>query len=258
LNTPYHSQGIAMDNRFRPYFAELLGTFVLVFVGAGTVCAGYLTTEPRLGVTAMALAEGFALAVALTAAYHVSTCCFNPAITLMHWVFKRLDGRRTVGLIAVQLLGATLAGLAVRVTFVEPVLRESRLGTPHLEAFRNNDKVEMGSLISGVGVEAFFTFLVTLAVFATLIDRRGPRLGGVLVGLAQAAVVLFGFRLTGGAANPARWFGPALWQLTVPELATQHPLADHAVYWAGPIVGALLGGFVYSAVFLPSEARTGS
>jgi aquaporin Z len=242
-----------MDNRLRPYFAELLGTFVLVFVGAGTVCATYLTTEPRLDVTGIALAEGFALAVALTAAYHTSICCFNPAITLTLWVFRRLDGQRTGILIAVQLLGAALAGLAVRVAFAQDVLVLAQVGTPHVKAFLGGDRLELGSLVSGVAFEALFAFLLTLAVFATLIDRRGPRLGGVLVGLAQAAVILFGFRLTGGAANPARWFGPAVWQLTVPELRNLDPLADHAVYWAGPIVGALLGGFVYSTVILPPE-----
>jgi aquaporin Z len=243
-----------MDNRLRPYVAELLGTFALVFVGAGTVCASNLTTEPRLDVTAIALAEGIALAVLLTAIYPVSTGCFNPALTLMLWVFKRLDGRRTLGLIAVQLVGAVLAGLTITVTFAPDVLRQMRLGTPYVKAFLSGEgRLEMGSLISGVGFEAFFTFLLTLAVFATLIDPRGPRLGGVFAGLTQAAIILFGFRLTGGAANPARWAGPAVWQLTVPDLASQNPLADHAVYWAGPIAGALLGGFLYSAVILPPE-----
>ncbi len=72
-----------------------------------------------------------------------------------------------------------------------------------------------------------------------------------MVGLAQTAVVLFGFRLTGGAANPARWFGTVVWEMTLPRAT--NALADHTVYWVGPILGALLGGFLYVFVMQPPE-----
>jgi glycerol uptake facilitator-like aquaporin len=104
-------------------------------------------------------------------------------------------------------------------------------------------------------LEAGFAFVVTMAAFATLIDRRAPRLGGLGVGMAQVAVTLFGYHLTGGAANPARWFGPALWQLNVAGLAMEHPLGDHAVYWVGPILGALAAGVLYVKLILPPEKK---
>src|SRR5579872_732234 len=204
-----------MDARLRMYVAELIGTAILVFVAAATVCASSLTTEPRLGTTAIALAEGCTLAVLLTATIAVSPGCLNPAVTLMLWVFKRLEGIQTLVLIVVQLLGALLGGLAVRFCFADDVLRTASLGTPHLRAFVGKDGVvSLGSLLSGIGVETVFTFLVVVAIFATLLDRRGPRLGALGVGLAQTAVILAGFRLTGGAANPARWFGTVFWELT--------------------------------------------
>jgi MIP family channel proteins len=245
-----------MDVKLRAYLAELVGTFALVFVGAGTVCASYLLTndsgEPRLTVTGIALAEGFTLAVALTAIYRLPGGYLNPALTVMLWVLRRLDATRAAGLIAMQLLGSVLAGLAVRGCFSVGILEQARLGTPHLQAFlREGNLLTPGGLISGVGLELALTFLVALAVFATLLDKRGPRLGGVLVGLAQAAAVLLGFHLTGGSANPARWFGPAVWEwsLGLKDAA----FADHAVYWVGPILGALLAGFFYTAVILPPE-----
>lgn len=242
-----------MDAKLRMYLAELIGTFVLVFVGAATVCASQLASEPRLGVTAIALAEGCALAVLLTATFAVSPGCLNPAVPLMLWVFKRLEGMQTVVLIFMQLVGAVLAGLAVRYCFAVDVLRAADLGTPHLKAFvGSNNVVTIGSLLSGIGVETVCTFLVVVAIFATLLDRRAPQLGGIVVGLAQAAVILVGFRLTGGAANPARWFGTVVWQLTVPNQPGS-PFADHTVYWVGPVLGALLGGFFYTAVVLPPE-----
>jgi MIP family channel proteins len=245
-----------MDSRTRLYVTELLGTFALVFVGAGTVCAYHLPNDPRPEVSGVALAEGFALAVLLTVSYHVSGGCLNPAVTLMQWVFKRLDLARTAGLIGVQLLGAAAAGLVLRFTFSDEVLVAARLGTPHVKAFLTEaNTLSLPGLISGIGVEFFLTCLVTLAIFASLIDPRGPKLGGVLAGLAQTSAILLGFHLTGGAANPARWFGPWIWQQTVPDLQGKAVLADHAVYWIGPILGALAGGLFYTTFILPSAKK---
>jgi MIP family channel proteins len=245
-----------MDSRVRLYVTELLCTFALVFVGAGTVCGYYLPNDLRPEVSGVALAEGCALAVLLTVSYHVSGGCLNPAVTLMFWVFKRLDGVRTIGLIVMQLLGAAAAGLVLRFTFSDEVLQAAHLGTPYLKPFlTEGHTLDLFGLVSGIGVEFFLTFLVTLAIFASLIDPRGPRLGGILAGLAQTAAILLGFHLTGGAANPARWFGPAVWQLTVPDLQSKAPLADHAVYWIGPVLGALAGGLFYTTFILPPQKR---
>jgi len=244
-----------MDGKLRPYLAELLGTFVLVFVGAGTLCSTYRTeTGPPWLAIAVALAEGCALAVALT----FSTLdgpggCLNPAFTLMLWVCKRLEAGRAVASIAAQLAGASLAGLAVRQVFSDSVLTSARLGTPHLKAFLDADGgVPVSGLFAGVGLEAAFTAIVAFAVFATLIDPRRPRQGGLGVGIAQIAVVLCGYNLTGGCANPARWFGTAIWQPTLPALSSG-AFADHTVYWVGPIIGALVGGILYTSAILPPE-----
>jgi len=250
-----------MDVKLRPYLAELLGTFVLVFVGAGTVCASYHTETgppgpPWLSL-AVALAEGCALAVALTFSTLDGTGgCLNPALTLMLWVCKRLDGYRALAFIVAQVIGATLAGLVVREVFGAFLPKLTHLGTPHLKPFLQPDStIPVSGIVAGIGLEAAFTAIVAFAVFATLIDPRRPRQGGVGVGIAQVAVVLLGFNLTGGCANPARWFGTAIWEMTVPALRTDFPgpFADHTIYWVGPVVGALLAGVLYSSVILPPE-----
>jgi MIP family channel proteins len=250
-----------MDLKPRTFLAELFGTYALVLFGAGTACTTYLVSDttfaPVGGATlAVALAEGFVLAVALSATAYVSQGYLNPAITLCLWVLKRLDGALTASLIAAQLLGAVLAGLTLRGLFRESVLLDAHLGTPYLKALRTPEGVvTFLALLTGVGLELIFTAVVTIAVFATLIDRRAPRLGGLIVGLAQTAVILFGFHLTGGSANPARWFGPAVWQLSLPNPSETSRLSDHPVYWVGPTVGALVAGVFYTAVILPPEKR---
>src|SRR5260370_13821423 len=118
-----------MESRRRGYPAEVRCEVLLLLFTAGTVCAGYLTGGPRLDVMGVALASGLTLAVVLTLSFHVSPGCLNPAVTLTLWVFKRLEGRRVLAMIVMQLLGAALAGLAVRFSFhAEKVPAPARRG----------------------------------------------------------------------------------------------------------------------------------
>lgn len=259
LNTAAVETQADMDNKLRTYLAEMIGTFILVLVGAGTVCAADLTGLPPLSVTGLALAEGLTLAVVLTVTSHVSTGCLNPAITIMLWVFKRLDNAHAGGLIAMQLLGGVLAGLVLRLMFAPEVFIAMHAGAPYLKAFNpEGGEPLLRHLVSGTAFEMFLTCLVTLAAFATLFDRRAPRLGGLIVGLAQTVAVLFGYYFTGGAANPARWFGPALWEATVQGAVRPNWLAEAVVYIGGPVLGALVAAVLYVNLILPPEKGTES
>jgi MIP family channel proteins len=246
-----------MDKNLRPYLAELIGTFALVFLGAGTVLVSRMAVLPgqqQPYVVGIALAEGFILAVMLSATVNISGGYLNPAVTLMLWVYKRMDGVKASWLIGAQLLGAVLAGLCLRPLFTENVMMDAHLGTPHLnlEAF-NATYPNFPTLLTGIGIETALTFILTFAIFGTMIDPRGPRLAGLGVGLALVANILMGYALTGAAVNPARWFGTVVWEMTVQQLQGQNPFRDHAVYWIGPIVGALLAGGVYTTLIMPPE-----
>jgi aquaporin Z len=145
----------------------------------------------------------------------------------------------------------------LRFVFPERALIGSRLGTPHLGAhlmqlLGEGAVVTWRGIFTGVAVEAFATFVLTVVIFFTILDRRAARAGGLYAGLAQAALTIFGYSLTGCAANPARWFGPAVWQLSVQRLKDAAPFADNIVYWTGPIVGALLGGLLYTTILSPA------
>ncbi len=248
---------MVMDNRVRAWLAELIGTFALVFFGAGTVCAvrmPWLTCQPYTDVIAVALASSRALAVALTFTLNVSGGYLNPAVTLTLWVFKRIDGVTASGLVGAQLLGAAVAGGVLRMICGgnEEWLRLSRLGTPHLSSEVFGDHVSFFVLLGGIGIELVMGFLYTFAIFGTIIDRRAPRLGGLGAGLMQAVIVLTGFYLTGGSANPARWFGTVIWEYTSVTLRDR-AFTDHPVYWMGPIVGALCASAIYVKVILPDS-----
>ncbi len=252
------------DKNLRAYMAEMIGTFALVFISAGAVFADQLG-QFQVGAAGVALATGCIYAGALAVTLPIAGGYLNPAVTIMLYVFKRLDGVKTMGLIFVQVLGAALAGLAVcsLFSFQEAWLKNSHLGTPQFneEAFGYgvNGSVFV-PLLKGIGVEFVLTFLLVFTIFGTLLDPRVPQWGGawvsrlacLWVGLVQAAVTLVGYGVTGGSVNPARWFGLALWDRVYYAGAFDH----NAVYWVGPIAGALAAGWIYTAWILPAQEES--
>jgi len=256
------------DKSLRAYMAELIGTLALVFVSAGAVHVSYVTYVDRLQPSAttvrvsVALASGLIYAAALAITLPLAGGYLNPAVIITLWVFKRLDGLKTAGFLAVQVLGAALAGLLLwaLLGFREDLTRASHLGTPQF----NTDFFghgQAGSTIlpylKGIAVEFVMTFLVVFAVFGTLLDPRAKlwagswagRLACLWIGLVLVAVTLVGYPLTGAAVNPVRWLGPAIWD----RIYEIDAFAFNAVYWVGPIAGGLVAGWVYTALVLPPE-----
>jgi MIP family channel proteins len=260
-----------MNPNLRGYLAEMVGTFALVLLTAGTVCASGLPPlqgQPGFGRLLVALAAGAAFAVALAVTLKQSGGFLNPAITVTLWVFQRIDNNRALGLIIAQFIGAAFAGLALRGLFYsnERLLIDTRLGTPHLnrKAF-DVIEIDRATVLQGIGIEAVLTFILTFAVFALIFDPRFRRRAGddvyrlsyLWLGLLVAVQVLVAFDLTGAGMNPARWLGTVIWETTVDGLNAQGPFADHGPYWIGPILGALLAGMLYTYALLPEGTPKG-
>ncbi|MDP8903824.1 MAG: aquaporin [Chloroflexota bacterium] len=228
-----------MRNPWNAVIAEMAGTFLFFFVGIGSVAAGQLTgwaaTDPA-GLIVVALAHGVVLAVLVSALAAVSGAHFNPAVTFGVWVAAQIPGRRAVAYVLAQLIGGLLAALAVRALLPDGTLG-ANLGTPQLG---------LGiSPFAGIAVEAVLTAILLVAVFGTAIDPRGPKVGGLAIGLAVAADILMGGPLTGAAMNPARWLGPA---------ATTGIWADGYVWIFGPLIGAGIAALAYRFFLLPEAS----
>jgi aquaporin Z len=169
-----------MTMTLRGYLIELVGTFLVVFFSAGTVCVYYLNVlreGPPVGLVAIAIAQGAVLAVVLTVTTRVSPGCANPAITLAMWVTKRFDAGRACALILVQLIGAAFAGALLLGVFDQSTLAESYAGTPHLRAFiEKKGDVKPGDWLIGTVVEAVLSLLLTLALLTTLLEQQRSRI----------------------------------------------------------------------------------
>ncbi|GHO85303.1 aquaporin [Dictyobacter formicarum] len=230
--SPARKRGIARKN-VSAIVAELIGCFLFVFVGAGSIMAN-TWTQGSVGLLGIAIAHGLALAVLITIFGATSGGHFNPAVTIAFLVARRIKLALGFGYIAAHLVGAALAALLLRTIFPSFVWKAAQLGTPGL-----SNSVSVGS---GIAVEALMAFFLLLAIYGTAVDTRAPKLGGLFIGLTVTACVLGGGVLTGGVMNPARAFGPAL----VSGIWT-----NQIVYWIGPIVGAVLGACVYEYLILP-------
>jgi len=221
-----------MDRKLRAaLIAEGVGTFLFFVVGAGSiVLVDYAPPGP--GLLGIALAHGLILMVMVSSLGAVSGGHFNPAVTFGLWIAGKIDAVKGGLYVVAQLIGAVLAGLTLRAVFPEAAWTPSHIGTPGLAA-----NVSIGT---GIGLEAILTVVLLLAVFGTAVDSRGPRIGGIAIGLAIAADILVGGPVTGAAMNPARWFGPAV----------ASGFLDNAVVWiVGPLLGAAVAALLYRFVF---------
>lgn len=213
------------------FLAELIGTFGLIFFGAG---AGLQhATTSQVGMTGIAVAHGLAIMLGVYAFGAISGGHFNPAVSFGFALTKRLSwGKMLVYWIA-QLVGASLAAWVLSIIYRAGPL-DAHLATPAVDP---TISAPIAMLI-----EAVLTFFLLIVVFATAVDPRAPKgFAGFAIGMTITMDILMAGALTGGAINPARAFGPALlsgyWQ-------------DHWVYWAGPLIGGGVAAFLYDRFFL--------
>lgn len=216
-----------MKDSFRHFVAEFVGTFALVFIGGGAIIAG-------AGLIGVALAHGIILAVLVSAAMRISGH-FNPAVTIGFLAARRIDPIMAGVYIAAQITGAIIAAYSLKMLLPETLTGPARLGGQSIAL-----EVTAGQAI---GLEAICTFLLTFVIFGTAVDPKAPRIGGLAIGGTIGAMILAVGPFTGGSFNPARSFGPAV---------ASGIFEGQAVYWIGPIVGAVAAALLYEMLFIRS------
>jgi MIP family channel proteins len=209
---------------------EAIGTFILTFIGAGSIIA---TGGQTLIV--IALAHGIALAIAVSAAMNISGGHINPAVTIGMLVTRRISVKHAVVYIVAQLIGAIIAGYLLFGVFPKSLGVAVKWGAPGLS------QINVGQ---GILFEAIMTFIQVFAVFGTAVDSRAPKIGGFGIGLAIAIDIMAGGPFTGAAMNPARAMGPMIASLN---------FTNWYVYWIGPVAGAIVAALIYSYVILKDQ-----
>jgi MIP family channel proteins len=212
--------------------AEFIGTFALIFIGAG---AGALGLGGLVGV---AFAHGLVIVSFAYAYGHISGTHINPAVTLGVWAAGKIDLNRALAYVAVQLAGGIAGALALRAALggTATGLGATRLASG-LEAGGTTLTI---SPTTGLLLEALFTFFLVNTVMNAGISGKATIPGGLAIGFTLTLCILMGGPLTGASLNPARSLGPAV---------ALGDFTDLWLYFVGPILGGVAAGLLYKMVF---------
>lgn len=210
-----------MNPLSKSLIAEFIGTFALIFIGAGAVAI--LGSDQIVGV---ALAHGFTIMIFAYAYGEISGCHINPAVTVGLYAAGRFPARDVVPYIAAQLAGAIVAAFALLAVLGGPV---NHLGATTIDLHRTT--VLGGMLLEGIGT----FFLVNTVATTTGVGAAG-RLAPFAIGMTVAICILGFGPLTGGSVNPARTIGPAIASGLTGEVGE---------YIVAQLLGAIGAGLLY-------------
>lgn len=211
----------------KKYTAEILGTFLLVFIGTGSVVLGGLGGALPLAQGFIGLAFGIGLIAAAYAIGPISGAHLNPAVTIGVFLAGRMPAGDVVGYIVAQIIGAILATVAIALIV--------GFGLP-------GGYAASGWGASYTSTQALIAEIIATFVFVTVIlgvtaGKHTNMLAGLVIGLTLAAIHFAFIPVSGSSVNPARSIGPALF-------SGAEALSALWVYIVGPVIGGALAGIV--------------
>ncbi|MBE6312746.1 MAG: MIP family channel protein [Bacteroidales bacterium] len=216
----------------KKYFAEMVGTMVLVLMGCGVAVA--LGCDSTVGAnTASVIGTSLAFGLAVVAmAYTVggiSGCHINPAITLGCLLTKRISAKDAAMYMLFQVIGA-FVGAGILAALVGC---DSGLGA---NALQEGNGI---TVCQGLLAEVVFTFVFVLVVLGTTDEKKGAgNFAGLAIGLSLVLVHLACIYFTGTSVNPARSIAPAV-------LAGGAALNQLCIFIVGPFAGGALAALVW-------------
>lgn len=216
--------------------AEFIGTFWLVLGGCGSAVLAAGFPDVGIGLLGVSLAFGLTVVTMAYAIGHISGCHLNPAVTLGLWAGGRFDAKDIPLYIIAQVLGATAAAFTLYVI---------ASGNPDWSlasglAANGYDAASPGkyAMATGFLVELLLTFFFLFVIMGVTDGRAPAGFAPLAIGLMLALIHLISIPVTNTSVNPARSTGPAI---IVGGIA----LKQLWLFWVAPILGGMLGGFVY-------------
>ncbi|MDR2938532.1 MAG: aquaporin family protein [Prevotellaceae bacterium] len=252
------------------FLGELLGTFILVLFGCGSVAVAVLFGEYN-SIFQIAMAWGFGVMLAIYLTRHLSCAHLNPAVTIAMVVSGRMAARKLPAFLAAQLLGAFIAGLAIFLLF-----------SPSIEVYEAAHNIVRGSAESvgtakmfgefyakpgvsmplAIGAEAFGTFLLVMLIFALTegcnVGRPSDTMAPVFIGLTVTSIICLVAPLTQAGLNPARDFGPRIVAWIMGWGSAAFPDSSGGFFWVyilAPIVGGVVAALFWQYVVEPNMKR---
>ncbi|MDE1179617.1 aquaporin Z [Paraburkholderia sp.] len=236
-----------MANLGRRLLVEAAGTAWLVFIGCGSVVLNAGSMQAGYGALEVSLAFGLALATATYAVGRLSGAHFNPAVTVGFAVAQRFPVRDLVPYIAAQILGAIVGtALLVYVASGRPgfELAASEIGA---NGFGDHSPSDY-QLHSALALELMMSFAFVTVNLMMARKSTSQTIAPLVNAACFAMIYLLAIPVTNASINPARSTGPALF---VGDWA----LDQLWLFWAAPLTGAVLAGFLYPRLSGPASRR---
>lgn len=222
-------------------FAELIGTFLLTLFIAIAVsdATGLKVTDFAV----IGLVHAFVLSMLVATLGGASGGHFNPAVTIALAVLRKITLKDALVYVVLQMAGAILAVLLVDVLFAAPA-DVANFGAPVV------NETLASSREAGILGELIGTFALMFAIMGMAVNPRNDQSWAPwIIGATLGAAVFTIGPITGGAFNPARAFGPALFGSAFDGFGTWV-----LIYWVGPVVGAVLAALTYQALIIRPAA----
>jgi len=217
----------------KKYVAELLGTFVLVFMGCGSV----VLAGSYIDVVGVSFAFGLSLLAMAYAIGGISGCHINPAVSIAMFAAGKMKPKDTVIYVVMQCVGAVIAAMLLYVVALgNPAYRLDTDGLGQ-NGYDTNSPAGF-SMTSGFLAEVILTFIFLLVIFGSTSEKAPKGFQGISIGLCLVLIHLVGIPITGTSVNPARSLGPAV-------IVGGDALSQLWLFWVAPIIGGLLAAFAW-------------
>ncbi len=227
----------------KTYLAEVLGTFLLVFIGTASVVTGGFGGALPLGQEGIGLAFGIGLIAAAYAIGPISGCHVNPAVSLGALVAGRMSAGDFITYVIAQVAGAIVGALVLYIIMTGKAsgwtggMGTNGWGPGYLGEYNT---------LSALIFEIVATFIFVVVILGVTHKLALGHFAGLAIGLTLVMIHIVGINVTGVSVNPARSIGPALF-------AGGQALSQLWLFIVAPFVGAALAGFVFKAGILYGE-----
>jgi aquaporin Z len=223
----------------KQYGAEFFGTFWLVLGGCGSAVLASAFPDVGIGLLGVSLAFGLTVLTMAFAIGHISGCHLNPAVSIGLWAGGRFPANQLLPYIVAQVLGGIVAGGTLY------VIASGQAGFDLSGGFASNGYGAHSpggySLQAALVTEVVMTMMFLVIIMGAT-DKRAPAgFAPIAIGLALTLIHLISIPVTNTSVNPARSTGVAVF-------VGNWAVAQLWLFWLAPIVGGVLGAFVYKFI----------